>query len=62
VRDIGLPVEGFDGYLYRQGGDTRTDAEAGIDAWRRTLEFLEEAAAEHERARPSRPGSLESGR
>jgi len=62
VRDIGLPVEGFDGYLYQQGGNTRTDAEAGIDAWRRTLEFLEDATAQHERARQSRPGSPESGR
>ncbi len=62
VRDIGLPVEGFGGYLYHQGGHTRDDAEAGIDAWRHTLEFLEDAVAQHERARPSRPGSRGSGR
>jgi dienelactone hydrolase len=54
VRDIALPVEGFDGYLYQQGGNTRTDAEAGIDGWRRTLEFLEDAVAQHERSRPAR--------
>ena len=62
VRDIGLPVEGFAGYLYHQGGSTKADAEAGIDAWRRTLEFLEEAVAERERTRASRPGAPGSGR
>ena len=62
VRDIGLPVEGFGGYLYHQGGNTKADAEAGIDAWRRTLNFLEDAVTQHERAQPSRPGSRGSGR
>ncbi len=62
VRDIGLPVEGLAGYLYHQGGSTKADEEAGIDAWRRTLEFLEEAVAEHERTRPTRPGAPGFGR
>ena len=62
VRDIGLPGEGLSGYLYHQGGSTKVDAEAGIDAWRHSLEFLEEAVAEHERARSSRSGSSGSAR
>jgi hypothetical protein len=62
VRDIGLPGEGLAGYLYHQGGSTKVDAEAGIDAWRHSLEFLEEAVAEHEQARSSRFGSSGSAR
>jgi pimeloyl-ACP methyl ester carboxylesterase len=43
VRDIGLRVEGFAGYLYSQGGTPKADAEAGVDAWAKTLAFLEES-------------------
>jgi dienelactone hydrolase len=44
VRAIGLPVQGFEGRLYDQGGTPKADAEAGADAWRRLLQFLGEAA------------------
>ena len=43
VRAIGLQVEGFAGYLYSQGGTPKADAEAGVDAWAKTLAFLEES-------------------
>jgi dienelactone hydrolase len=42
ARATGLPVEGFAGYLYSQGGTPRLDAQAGVDAWRNVLEFLED--------------------
>jgi hypothetical protein len=41
VRAIGLQVQGFSGRLFSQGGTPRADAEAGADAWRTLLEFLE---------------------
>ena len=40
VRVVGLPVQGFEGGLYIQGGTPRLDAEAGVDAWRQLLDFL----------------------
>jgi dienelactone hydrolase len=43
VRAVGLRVEGFEGYLYSQGGIPKADAEAGVDAWANTLAFLEDA-------------------
>lgn len=45
VRVSGLGVEGFSGKLYRQGGTAKADAEAGADAWRRQLTFLQNAVA-----------------
>jgi hypothetical protein len=47
VRAVGLRVEGFAGYLYSQGGTTKADAEAGVDAWAHTLAFLEDAIGAH---------------
>ena len=41
VRAIGLQVQGMSGYLFNQGGTPKADAEAGVDAWRSLLEFLE---------------------
>ncbi len=41
TRAVGLRVEGFSGYLYSQGGTPGTDAEAGADAWRNLLKFLD---------------------
>ena len=38
---IGLP--GFDGYLYTQGGTAKANAQAGVEAWRDLLRFLDEA-------------------
>jgi dienelactone hydrolase len=43
VRATSLPVQGLEGYLYAQGGTPQADANAGIDAWREHLRFLEEA-------------------
>jgi hypothetical protein len=43
VRAVGLRVEGFSGYLYSQGGTSKADADAGIDAWTNTLAFLKNA-------------------
>jgi hypothetical protein len=43
VRAVGLRVEGFSGYLYSQGGTSKDDADAGIDAWTNTLAFLKNA-------------------
>ena len=48
VRATGLPVEGFAGYLCSQGGTPRADAEAGIDAWRTLLGFLEDSSRSRE--------------
>lgn len=47
ARAAGLPVQGFAGYLCSQGGTPRADAEAGIDAWRNLLAFLEQSAGGH---------------
>ncbi|MEH2517681.1 dienelactone hydrolase [Bradyrhizobium sp. AZCC 1610] len=41
---IGFKAEGFAGLMYAQGGTPRADAEAGADAWRQMLQFLEAAA------------------
>ncbi len=41
---IGFKAEGFGGMLYSQGGTPKADAEAGADAWRQMLEFLQAAA------------------
>jgi pimeloyl-ACP methyl ester carboxylesterase len=41
VRAVGLQVEGMSGRLLSQGGTSKADAEAGVDAWRSLLEFLE---------------------
>jgi pimeloyl-ACP methyl ester carboxylesterase len=41
VRAVGLSVPGVSGYLLSQGGKAKADAEAGVDAWRSLLEFLE---------------------
>jgi dienelactone hydrolase len=43
TRVIGFKAEGFAGMLYTQGGTTKADAEAGTDAWREMLQFLEAA-------------------
>lgn len=45
VREAGLGVEGFSGRLYSQGGTAKADAEAGADAWRRQLSFMQDAVA-----------------
>jgi dienelactone hydrolase len=44
VRSISLRVQGLAGYLLSQGGTPKADAEAGVDAWRNTLEFLHDSA------------------
>ena len=44
TRNIGFKLEGFSGLLYAQGGNPRADAEAGADAWRQMLVFLEAGA------------------
>jgi hypothetical protein len=43
VRVSGLVVEGLQDYQLSMGGTPRADVEAGIDAWRKNLEFLEDA-------------------
>jgi hypothetical protein len=43
VRAVGLRVEELSGYLYSQGGTSKADADAGIDAWTNTLAFLKNA-------------------
>lgn len=48
VRDVGLPVEGFDGRLLSQGGSPKADAAAGVDAWRQTLTFLDESVRDRD--------------
>jgi dienelactone hydrolase len=45
ARVTGLGVEGFSGKLYSQGGTARADAEAGADAWRKQLAFMQNAIA-----------------
>jgi dienelactone hydrolase len=44
VRSISLRVQGLAGYLLSQGGTPKADAEAGVDAWQNTLEFLHDSA------------------
>jgi dienelactone hydrolase len=41
VQTLRLQVEGMSGHLLSMGGAPKADAEAGVDAWRRLLEFLE---------------------
>ncbi len=41
---IGFKAEGFRDLLYAQGGTPKIDAEAGSDAWRQMLQFLEAGA------------------
>ena len=38
-----MAVEGFDGYLYSQGGTAKDNAEAGTEAWHDLLGFLDKA-------------------
>jgi BAAT / Acyl-CoA thioester hydrolase C terminal/Acyl-CoA thioester hydrolase/BAAT N-terminal region len=47
VRFISLTVQGVNDLLLSQAGTPRADAEAGIDAWRDLLQFLEDAASRH---------------
>ena len=44
MRATGLPVQGFSGHLYSQGGMPSADAEAGVDAWRNLLSFLDDSS------------------
>jgi hypothetical protein len=41
TRTVRLQIEGVSGRLLSQGGTSKADAEAGVDAWRSLLEFLE---------------------
>src|SRR5882762_33377 len=41
TRTLRLQVEGMSDRLLSQGGTPKADAEAGVDAWRNLLEFLE---------------------
>jgi dienelactone hydrolase len=41
TRTMRLQVEGMSGRLLSMGGTPKADAEAGVDAWRSLLEFLE---------------------
>jgi hypothetical protein len=47
VRVISLSVQGVNDLSLSQGGTPRADAEAGIDAWRSLLQFLEEGVSRH---------------
>jgi len=40
-------VEGVQDYLLSQGGTAKADAEAGVDAWRDLLAFLDDATKAH---------------
>ena len=44
---IGFKADWSSGLVYEQGGTPRTDAEAGADAWRQMLQFLEAGARDH---------------
>jgi dienelactone hydrolase len=46
-RVISLSVHGVNHLSLSQGGTPRADAEAGIDAWRNLLQFLEEGVSRH---------------
>jgi dienelactone hydrolase len=41
TRTMRLQVQGMSGRLLSMGGTPKADAEAGVDAWRSLLEFLE---------------------
>ncbi len=47
LRVISLSVQGVSDLLLSQGGTPRADAEAGIDAWRDLLQFLEDGVSRH---------------
>jgi fermentation-respiration switch protein FrsA (DUF1100 family) len=47
LRVISLTVRGVNDLLLSQGGAPRADAEAGIDAWRDLLQFLEDGVSRH---------------
>ena len=47
VRVINLSVQGVNNLALSQGGTPRADAEAGIDAWRSVLRFLEDGVSRH---------------
>ena len=47
VRVINLSVQGVNDLALSQGGTPRADAEAGIDAWRSVLRFLEDGVSRH---------------
>ena len=46
-RVVQLPVQGLGHLRLSQGGTPQADAEAGADAWRQTLGFLEESVRGH---------------
>jgi dienelactone hydrolase len=43
-RALGLAVDGFQGHLCSVGGTPKADADAGVDAWKSTLDLLRESA------------------
>jgi dienelactone hydrolase len=43
-RSFGLAVDGLEGYLCSVGGTPKADADASVDAWKSTLDFLREGA------------------
>lgn len=43
IRAVAYPVQGFEGYSFSQGGSPKVDADACVDAWRQTLQFLADA-------------------
>ena len=47
LRVISLTVQGVNHLSLSQGGTPRADAEAGIDAWRDLLQFLEDGVKRH---------------
>jgi hypothetical protein len=47
VRVSGLVVEGLQDSRLHMGGTASADVEAGIDAWRKNLQFLEDAVQSH---------------
>jgi dienelactone hydrolase len=46
-RAFGLAVDGMQGYLCSVGGTPEADADAGVDAWKSTLDFLQKSANRH---------------
>jgi len=41
MRTLRLQVDGMSDWLLSMGGTPKADAEAGVDAWRSLLDFLE---------------------